>query len=31
MSEARYLVGDVSERMAEIPDASVDLIVTSPP
>lgn len=26
-----YRVGDVFERMAEIPDASVDLIVTSPP
>ena len=31
MSQARYLIGDVFERMAEIPDGSVDLIVTSPP
>lgn len=31
VSEARYLVGDVFQRMAEIPDHSVDLIVTSPP
>lgn len=31
MSTARYLVGDVFERMAELPDGSVDLVVTSPP
>ncbi len=31
MSTARYLIGDVFERMAEIPDGSVDLVVTSPP
>jgi len=28
---ARYLVGDVFERMAELEDGSVDLIMTSPP
>lgn len=28
---ARYLVGDVVQRMAEIPDGSIDLVVTSPP
>lgn len=28
---ARLLVGDVFDRMAELPDASVDLILTSPP
>lgn len=28
---ARFLVGDVFERLAEIPDGSVDVIVTSPP
>lgn len=28
---AKYLIGDVFERMAELPDGSVDLIVTSPP
>lgn len=28
---ARYLVGDVVERLVEIPDESVDLVVTSPP
>jgi DNA modification methylase len=26
-----YRIGDVFERMAEIPDGSIDLIVTSPP
>lgn len=31
MSHARYLVGDVFDRMAELPDGSVDLILTSPP
>lgn len=30
-SGARYLVGDVFDRMSEIPDASVDVVVTSPP
>jgi DNA modification methylase len=28
---ARFLVGDVFERMAELPDDSVDLVLTSPP
>lgn len=28
---ARYLVGDVLERLAELPDGSVDLVLTSPP
>lgn len=28
---ARYLVGDVFERLAELPDGSVDLVLTSPP
>lgn len=28
---ARYLVGDVVKRMAEIPDDSIDMVVTSPP
>lgn len=28
---ARYLVGDVFNRMAELPDSSVDLVMTSPP
>jgi site-specific DNA-methyltransferase (adenine-specific) len=28
---ARLLIGDVFERMAELPDASVDLVLTSPP
>lgn len=28
---ARYLVGDVFDRMGELPDGSVDLILTSPP
>jgi len=31
MSTATYLVGDVRERMARLPDRSVDLVVTSPP
>jgi hypothetical protein len=31
MSEARYIVADVFEAMAKLPDGSVDLIVTSPP
>src|SRR5690606_38053034 len=31
MTTARYLVGDVFERMAELEDGSVDLIMTSPP
>lgn len=31
MSTARYLIGDVFDRLAEIPDGSVDLVVTSPP
>lgn len=31
MSEAKYLVGDVFDRMAELPDGSVDVVVTSPP
>jgi len=31
MSTARFLVGDVFERMAELEDGSVDLIFTSPP
>lgn len=31
MSHATYLVGDVFDRLAEIEDGSVDLIVTSPP
>ena len=31
MSEARFLVGDVFARLADIPDASVDCVVTSPP
>lgn len=28
---ARYLIGDVFERLAELEDASVDLVLTSPP
>lgn len=28
---ARFLVGDVFDRMAELPDASVDIVLTSPP
>ncbi len=31
MSEARFLVGDVFEQMAKLPDGSVDLVLTSPP
>jgi site-specific DNA-methyltransferase (adenine-specific) len=31
VSACRWLQGDVFERMAELPDGSVDLIVTSPP
>ena len=31
MSEATYLVGDVFDRMAAMPDGSVDLVLTSPP
>lgn len=31
MSRARYLVGDVFDRMADLPDGSVDLVLTSPP
>lgn len=31
MSPARFLVGDVFDRMAEVPTGSVDLIMTSPP
>ncbi len=31
MSSARFLVGDVFERLAELPDGSVDLVLTSPP
>lgn len=31
MTTARYLVGDVFDRLAEIPDGSVDLALTSPP
>lgn len=31
MSTARLLIGDVFERMAEIPDGSIDLVLTSPP
>jgi len=31
MTTARYLVGDVFDRLAEIPDGSVDLVMTSPP
>ena len=31
MSTARYLIGDVRDRMAELPDDSVDLVLTSPP
>ncbi|HVM07178.1 MAG TPA: DNA methyltransferase [Acidimicrobiales bacterium] len=30
-SGARFLVGDVFDRLADIPDGSVDVIVTSPP
>lgn len=28
---ARFLIGDVFERLAELPDGSVDLVMTSPP
>lgn len=28
---ARYMVGDVRDRLAEIPDGSIDLVLTSPP
>ena len=28
---ARFLVGDVFDRMAELPDGSIDLVMTSPP
>lgn len=28
---ARYLIGDVFDRLAELPDGSVDLVLTSPP
>jgi DNA methylase len=31
VTTARFLVGDVFDRMAEIPDGSVDLVLTSPP
>jgi DNA modification methylase len=31
MSHARYLVGDVFDRMAQLEDGSVDLVLTSPP
>lgn len=31
MSAARYLVGDVFDRLAELEDGSVDLVLTSPP
>lgn len=31
MTPARYLVGDVFERLADIPDGSVDCVITSPP
>jgi site-specific DNA-methyltransferase (adenine-specific) len=31
VSHARLLIGDVFERMAELPDGSVDLVLTSPP
>lgn len=31
MSTARFLIGDVFDRLAEIPDGSVDLVLTSPP
>jgi DNA modification methylase len=27
----RYVVGDVFEKMKEMPDQSVDLVLTSPP
>lgn len=31
MATARYLIGDTRKRLAELPDASVDLVLTSPP
>lgn len=31
MSEARFIVGDVFEELAKLPDASIDVLVTSPP
>jgi hypothetical protein len=31
MSQARFIVGDVFEVMASLPDGSVDLVLTSPP
>ena len=31
MSEATYIVGDVFDVMATLPDSSVDLVLTSPP
>lgn len=31
MSTCRYLVGDVFERLAELPDGSVNSVITSPP
>jgi len=31
VSTARYLIGDVFDRLAELPDDSVDLVLTSPP
>ena len=31
MSSSRFLVGDVFERLSELPDSSVDLVLTSPP
>ncbi|MEM9521583.1 MAG: DNA methyltransferase [Actinomycetota bacterium] len=31
MSEATFMIGDVFERIADIPDDSIDLVMTSPP
>ena len=31
MTTARYLIGDTREVVASLPDASVDLVLTSPP
>lgn len=31
MSRARYLVGDVFDRLAEIPDGAIDAVISSPP
>lgn len=31
MSSAKLLIGDVFDRMSELPDGSVDLVLTSPP